>query len=109
MKVKKHKGIVNINKLKKIGKIKDKYKEKLAAFLEIPQELIGDNTRISVVDNKAIYFEGNNKIEDYYEHYIKIKTKRKTVIVDGKNMVIREMGDNELVIEGDISGINFNG
>lgn len=109
MKTKKHKGIVNINKLKKITKIKDKYKEKVAAFLEIPQELIGDTTRISIVDNKAIYLEGSNKIEDYYEHYIKIKTKKKMVIVDGKNMVIREMGDNELVIEGNISGISFNG
>jgi len=108
MKTKKHKGIVNIKKIKKIGTIKEKYKERVASFLEIPQELIGDNTRISIVDNKAIYIEGSNKIEDYYEHYIKIKTKKKIIIVDGKNMVIREMGDNELVIEGNITGINFN-
>lgn len=109
MKVKKHKPIVSINKIKKISRINDKYRDKVTSFLEIPQELIGDNTRISIVDNKMIYLEGNNKIEDYYEHYIKIKTKKKTVIVDGKNMLIREMGDDELVIEGEVFNINFNG
>ncbi|MBR5227806.1 MAG: hypothetical protein IKV94_04120 [Clostridia bacterium] len=108
MKIKKHKSFINLNRLKRINDKKEKYKEKIARFLEIPTEIIGDNTRLSMVENKMLYFEGKNKIEDYYSHFIKIKTNKNTIIIDGKNMVIKEMGDNELVIEGEIFCINYN-
>ncbi len=108
MNSKKHKGIINFRKMKKIGKIKDKYKEKVTRFLEIPQELVGDGTRMSIVENKMIFLEGKNKIEDYYSHFIKVKTGKHIIIIDGKNMEIRGMEDSELVIEGDILTISFN-
>lgn len=108
MKTKKHRGIIDINKIKKIGKVKDKYKERITKFLEIPQELVGDGTRLSVVENKMIFLEGKNKIEDYYSHFIKIKTSNHTIIIDGKNMEIKGMEDSELVIEGDIITISYN-
>lgn len=108
MKARKHKEIVNFRKVKKIAKIKDKYKERITRFLEIPQELVGDGTRISIVENKMVFLEGKNKIEDYYSHFIKIKTGRQTIIIDGKNMEIKGMEESELVIEGDILTISFN-
>lgn len=108
MKPKKHNGIIDFKKIKKVGKLKDKYKEKVTKFLEIPQELVGDGTRISIVENKMIFLEGKNKIEDYYSHFIKIKTSKYTIIIDGKNMEIKGMESNELVIEGDILTISFN-
>lgn len=108
MGIKKHKGIVNFKKIKKLGNIRDKYKEKVTHFLELPQEVIGENTRISVVDNRLIYLEGRNKIEDYYEHYIRIKTSKNTIVIDGKDMIIQGMEDNELVVEGKIFSISYN-
>lgn len=108
MKAKKHKGIVNFKSIKRMGKIKDKYKEKVTRFLELPQELVGDGIRMSIVENKMVFLEGKNKIEDYYSHFIKIKTGKYTIIIDGKNMEIKGMEDSELVIEGDILSISFN-
>lgn len=108
LKQKKHKGIIEFRKFKKIGKVKDKYKEKVTRFLEIPQEIVGDASRLSVVENKMVFLEGKNKIEDYYSHFIKIKTSKHTIIIDGKNMELKGMEDRELVIEGDILNISFN-
>lgn len=108
MKTRKHREIIDFKKVKKIGKIKDKYKEKVTRFLEIPQELVGDGTRLSIVDNTMVLLEGKNKIEDYYSHFIKIKTSKNTIIIDGKNMEIKGMEDSELVIEGNILTISFN-
>lgn len=108
MKVRKHKGIIDFKKFKKVGKIKDKYKERITRFLEIPQELVGNGTRMSIVENQMVFLEGKNKIEDYYSHFIKIKTSNHTIIIDGKNMEIKGMEDTELVIEGDILTISFN-
>lgn len=106
MRIKRHKEPV---KMSGLGRIKEKYKDKVSELLEIPVEIMGDSTRISMVENKIIYFEGNNKIEDYYSHFIKIKTYKNTIIIDGKNMVIKGMGDKELVIEGEIMSISYNG
>ena len=108
MKVKKHKPLVNIRKIKKVKECKEKMVDRIATFLEMPGELVGDNTKITLVDNRYLYLEGNNQIIDYYDHYIKIKTKRVTISLDGRKMEIKEINDNELVVEGEILNISYN-
>lgn len=108
MRVKKHKLNINIRKLKKVKENKEKMVDRIANFLEMPEELVGDNTKITLVDNKYLYLEGKNQIVDYYDHYIKIKTKKVTITLDGKNMEIKEINDNELVIEGEILNVSYN-
>lgn len=108
MKVKKHKGHINIRKIKKVNSTKEKMVDRIANFLEMPEELVGDNTKITLVDNKYLYLEGKNQIIDYYDHYIKIKTKKVTITLDGKKMEIKEINDNELVIEGELLNISYN-
>ena len=82
---------------------------RIAEFLEMPEELVGDNTKITLVDNKYLYLEGNNQIEDYYNHYIKIKTNKNTICLDGKQMDIKEISDSELCIYGEIISITYEG
>ena len=65
MKVKKHKSFVNIRRIKKKNEAKEKMVERIADFLEMPEELVGDNTKITLVDNKYLYLEGKNQIMDY--------------------------------------------
>lgn len=108
MKVKKHKSFVNIRKIKKVSETKEKMVDRIADFLEMPEELVGDSTKITLVDDKYLYLEGKNQIMDYYDHYIKIKTKKVTITLDGKKMEIKEINDNELVIEGEILNISYN-
>lgn len=108
MKVKKHKGYINVRKIKKVNSSKEKMVDRIADFLEMPEELVGDNTKITLVDNKYLYLEGKNQIMDYYDHYIKVKTKKVTITIDGKNLEIKEINDNELVIEGELVNISYN-
>lgn len=107
MKVRKHKSYINLNKIKKVRQDKEKMVDRIADFLEMPGEVVGDNTKITLVDNKYLYLEGNNQIIDYYDHYIKIKTKKTVITLDGKNMDIKEINDNELVIEGKILNVSL--
>ncbi len=108
MKVKKHKSLINIRKIKKNGNSKEKMVDRIASFLEMPEELVGDNTKITLIDNKYLYLEGKNQIIDYYDHYIKIKTKKVIITLDGRKMEIKEISDNELVIEGEMLNISYN-
>lgn len=108
VKVKKHKVKINFKNLKKRTEDKEKMVDRIASFLELPEEIVGDNTKITLIDNKYLYLEGKNQIVDYYDHYIKIKTKRVTISLDGKKMEIKEINDNELVVEGDILNVSYN-
>ena len=107
MKIKKHKSCINIKKISKKNENKGKMVEKIADFLEMPQEILGNSSKITLIDNKYLYLESNNQIMDYYDHYIKIKTGSINIILDGKRMEIKEINDNELVIEGEILNVSL--
>lgn len=108
MKIKKHKSNVNIKAIKKINYAKETIKDRLSEFLEMPREITKSNIKITIINNKYLYLEGSNKIEDYYEHYIKIKTDVSTIVIDGKELNIKEIDEKELIIEGKIYNISYN-
>ena len=108
MKVRKHKSLINIKRIKKAEDTKEKMLDRIADFLEMPEELVGNNTKITLVDNKYLYLEGKNQIVDYYDHYIKIKTQKVTITLDGRKMEIKEINDSELLVEGEILNISYN-
>lgn len=107
MKVKKHKTSISLRKVKKHSDFREDMVNRIAEFLEIPKELIGDNIKITTIGNKYIYLEGKHKIADYYASYIRIISKKYGVTIYGKELEIKEMGNNELVIEGNISNIEY--
>lgn len=107
MRVKKHKVNMKIGSIKKAKNSKEKMVNRIASFLEMPEELVGDNSKITLVGNRYLYLEGNNQIEDYYSHYIKIRTKKNIITLDGKEMEIKEISDSELCVEGQILNIAY--
>ena len=107
MKIKKHKTSISLRKVKKHSDLREDMVNRIAEFFEIPKELIGDNTKITTIGNKYIYLEGKHKIADYYASYIRIITKKYGFTISGKELEIKEMGNDELVIEGCISNIEY--
>ena len=96
--------------IKEKMKIKDKInltKEKISDFLDLPREVMMKTTRITCIDNKSILIEGYQKIIDYYDNYIKIKSNDVDILIDGENLDITQITDYELVIEGKIYSINY--
>lgn len=82
-------------------------KNKFSDFLELPPEVAGNSTKITVIEDTDVLIEGYRQIIDYYDDYIKIKTANIDVIVDGNNLDIKEINDSELVIAGSIYSINY--
>lgn len=97
------------NKIKKPSIRCENFKNKISNLLSYPSDLIGQSTRMAIVDNKYVLIEGKNQIEDYYTHYIKIKTSLTTIIIDGRNLVIKNLNPDELLIEGDILNVTYAG
>ncbi len=87
----------------KISRAKENFLDKL----NIPEELVYDYSKITMVENSQLMIEGYNNIVDYYDNYIKIQAKNVYVIIDGKGLKIDEINDSELLISGDINNIGF--
>lgn len=94
-----------INFKSKVSIAKEKFLEKL----NLPDELVYNYAKITMIENKEILIEGYNNIVDYYDNYIKIQTKNIYVILDGKNLHINEINDTELLISGEISNVGYLG
>ena len=73
----------------------------------MPKELSSDFSRITMIENSQILIEGKNNIVDYYDNYIKIQTKNVYIILDGKNLKINEITDEEVLISGEIGNVGF--
>lgn len=109
--------IYSVNSIKKEGKklfkkinFKSKIsevKERFIETLELPKELSSDFSRITMIENSQILIEGKNNIVDYYDNYIKIQTKNVYIILDGKNLKINEITDEEVLISGEIGNVGF--
>lgn len=82
-------------------------KNKFSDFLELPPEIANNSTKITIIEDTDILIEGYKQIVDYYDDYIKIKTANIDVIIDGKDLDIKEINDSELVIGGNIYSLNY--
>lgn|SRR5574344_309510 len=82
-------------------------KERFSEFLELPQEVVSKSTKITAIENKNILIEGYKQILDYYDDYIKIKANNIDILIDGKDLDIKEITDFDLIIEGNIYSVNY--
>ena len=74
--------------------------DKLDRYLnENEYKLILDNNRLNIVNYEEII--------DFSLANIKVKVKDKIVSIEGRNLVINKMVDNEILITGNISNISI--
>ncbi len=93
----------SINFKKKVSEVKGKFIE----TLDLPRELSGEYTRTTMIENLQILIEGKNNIVDYTDGYIKIQTRTMYVQIDGKNLNIAEISNEEVLVTGDISNVGY--
>ena len=82
-------------------------KDRFADFFELPEEVIKKTTKITTISNDNILIEGYDRVVDYLENYIKIRSNELEIVIDGLNLKIKEVTDNDLVISGSIYSINY--
>lgn len=92
-----------INFEKKITDVKINFFKKL----NLPDEITYSLTKITMLENNEIYIEGKNKIVDYYSNYIKVQLDNLFILIMGKNLEIGDISDEDVLISGEISSIEY--
>ena len=103
MKNKKDKRIENNNFMQKENKSK-KSKERFLDLMDMPTELLQNTFRITIVGNGSILIEKYDSILEYDENIIRTLS---GVTVQGTNLNIEEINDNEIFITGILLNIEM--
>lgn len=94
---------------KALNEMKDKKKEKSAKekfldFIDMPVELLKNTYRITMVGNQSILIEKYQSILEYDENVIRTSS---GVTVQGTDLSIEEIGDNEIFVTGKLFHIEM--
>ena len=89
-------------KRKKIGKI-----EKIEKILEIPQEVYSDVPKITIIGFNEMLIENFRAILEYEEFYIRISTYIGIININGYNLKLENMTNDDIKIKGKIESFEI--
>lgn len=81
--------------------------EKLARLFEIPGEVCGNRPKVTAIGRGEVLIENFKGIMDFQEGMIRINTNNGVIKVSGNNLNIREITNEEIIIGGKISNIDY--
>ncbi|ACB84779.1 sporulation protein YqfC [Natranaerobius thermophilus] len=83
------------------------FKELFTDFFDLPKDIVLNLPRIIIIGNTQFYVENHRGISEYSEDTIRIKITGGELKVIGTNLVVRNIFEEEILIEGDIEKIEF--
>lgn len=82
-------------------------KESLSELLELPKDIILDLPRITLLGDMQMYVENHKGIVEYSQIRIRVKVKNGILRITGKELSIKSIVTDEIIICGSIESIEF--
>ncbi len=80
---------------------------KFNEFLEIPKELVSRTPKITVTGFNEILIENFKGILEYEEFFVRISTHIGNININGFNLKLSQMTEDDILVSGIIEGIDF--
>ncbi|HMM20203.1 MAG TPA: sporulation protein YqfC [Selenomonadales bacterium] len=81
--------------------------QKLAGLLEIPQDIILDLPRITMLGNKQVLVENHKGIMEYTPDLVRIKLNQGELIVDGTGLTLGNLQAEQILVEGTVKTLKY--
>jgi sporulation protein YqfC len=79
----------------------------LAGLLEIPQDIVLDMPRITMLGNKQLLVENHKGIIEYTPSLVRINLNQGELTIDGSNLVLGNLQTEQILVEGIIAGVKY--
>ena len=79
----------------------------LAGLLEIPQDIVLDLPRITMLGNKQMLVENHKGIIEYTASLVRINLNQGVVSIRGAELVLCNLQAEQLLLEGTITDVNY--
>ena len=81
--------------------------QRLAGMLEIPQDIILDLPRITMLGNQQLLIENHKGIIEYTPSLVRIKLNQGELIISGKNLILGNLQIEQILVEGTVEDIKY--
>ncbi len=86
---------------------KDKFQKNFSKLLEIPSDLTLDLPKLTLIGNVQLIIENHRGLIEFTAEKTVINTGRWPITLNGRNLMVRSIMVDELMIEGVIDSISF--
>ena len=80
---------------------------RVSKFLEIPREVISNVPKITVTGFDEVFIENFKGILEYEDFFARISTEIGNININGFNLKLDQMTDNDILVSGKIENIDF--
>ena len=88
-------------------KNRKKNNSRLNNILEFPEEISNNEPKITIIGFKKIMVENYKGILEYENFFVRLNTTIGVLNINGFNLSLNEMTDEDLIITGNIESIDF--
>ncbi|MEC0244231.1 sporulation protein YqfC [Paenibacillus chitinolyticus] len=88
-------------------RLTQKWKQMTANMLDLPQDVVQDIPRITMIGNVQLYVENHCGVMHFSSDMLRLQLTRGKLEVSGKELVIRAILTEEVLIEGIIADIRY--
>ena len=81
--------------------------QRLAGMLEIPQDIVLDLPRITMLGNRQLLVENHKGIIEYTPSLVRIKLNQGELLVIGKNLMLGNLQIEQILVEGTVGEIKY--
>ena len=81
--------------------------QRLAGILEIPQDIILDLPRITMLGNKQLLVENHKGIIEYTPSVVRIKLNEGELIIVGRNLILGNLQIEQILVEGTVEELKY--
>ena len=80
---------------------------KINKLLDIPREVAGKDPKITIIGFDEILIENFKGILEYEDFFVRISTEIGVININGFNIKLNQMTDNDIEVSGNIENIDF--
>lgn len=80
---------------------------KFAQMLDMPRELDKKQTKVTIISFDEILIENYKGIMEYEEFFVKINTEIGIININGFNLNLEQMTDEDVLVKGVINSIDL--
>ena len=84
-----------------------KISDKINKVLEVPREISDDNPRVTIIGFNEMLIENYKGILEYEEFYIKINTSIRNININGFNLNLEQVTEDDISIKGIIESFDI--
>lgn len=88
---------------------KERVKKKLVDIFDLPPDVVLDLPRITLIGSVQVYVENHKGITLYEKNTIRISVLNGEIVIDGEDLHLRTVYNDDIYIEGTIVNIALAG